>query len=434
MRVNIVHPGAGELKYEIRGIVEFANKLQSTGMDIVMENIGDPVAKGEQVPQWIRDIVATKSQDNASFGYSPTKGLNEARQYLSDTRSKETGNNLLPENILFFNGLGDAISKVYTWLNPQARVLGPNPAYPTHSSIEGAHGRSEHLTYQLDPNNGWLPNMEDIRAKVVANENIAALLIINPDNPTGVVYPREVLEQFVAIADEFNLFLIADEIYANLSYDQDVQFVSLASLAKHVPLMIMRGLSKEVPWPGSRCGWVEFYNTHVDESFEKYAKSIEEAKMTEVCSTTLPQSALPDILSDERYQPHLEARKKHYHRRARQLTESINSSKCLRLVEPKGAFYAPVTFCDGFVPPESARAANPEAQVLLDEALKTVQPHEHDKRFCYQLLASTGICTVPLSTGFNSTTQGFRMTLLEPDDGKFNEIVTKILNFANSPD
>ncbi len=432
MRVDIVHPGAGELKYEIRGIVEFANKLQSTGMHITMENIGDPVAKGEQVPQWIRDIVTETVQQNSSFGYSPTKGLNVARDYLSRTRSIESGNELKPENILFFNGLGDAISKVYTWLNPAARVLGPNPAYPTHSSIEGAHGRSEHLTYELDHNNGWLPNMDDIRNKVAKNSNIAALLIINPDNPTGVVYPKEVLEQFVSIAEEFNLFLIADEIYANLSYDQDVQFVSLASVAHRVPLMIMRGLSKEVPWPGSRCGWVEFYNMHVDKSFESYAKSIEEAKMTEVCSTTLPQAALPLILSDERYQAHLDARKKQYHRRAVELASKFNASSQLSLVEPKGAFYAAVTFNPGFATDQNIKAANHEAQKLLDEALATVQSHEHDKRFCYQLLASTGICTVPLSTGFNSTTQGFRMTLLEPDDKTFTEITDKILKFVDS--
>src|SRR5690606_29808367 len=141
---------------------------------------------------------------------------------------------LLPENILFFNGLGDAISKVYTWLNPIARVLGPNPAYPTHSSIEGAHGRSEHLTYELNPDNGWLPDMEDIRNKVRYNPNIAALLLINPDNPTGVVYPKRVLEEFVVIAKEFDLFLIADEIYANLAY-ADEPFTSLASIADGVP-------------------------------------------------------------------------------------------------------------------------------------------------------------------------------------------------------
>ncbi|MDZ7786080.1 MAG: pyridoxal phosphate-dependent aminotransferase [Candidatus Saccharibacteria bacterium] len=427
MRVNIVHPGAGELRYEIRSIVKFAKQLQSTGVGITWENIGDPVAKGEEVPQWIRDIVSRKVQDSSSFGYSPTKGLDEAREYLARARSQETGNELLAENIIFFNGLGDAIGKVYTWLNPIARVLGPNPAYPTHSSIEGAHGRSEHLTYELDPDNGWLPDMEDIRNKVKYNPNIAALLLINPDNPTGVVYPREILEEFVAIAEEFDLFLIADEIYAHLSYAAE-PFTAIASVAHEVPIIVMRGLSKEVPWPGSRCGWLEFYNVHKDKAFETYVESIEEAKMTEVCSTTLPQAALPDILSDERYQPHLAARREKYKKRAGQLREAFKDNEAIKVIEPKGAFYAALELKD--LKTRDVQAANPEAQELLDDILKTVPTEAHDKRFCYQLLAATGICVVPLSSGFNSSTQGFRMTLLEEDDHVFEQTLHRIAEFT----
>src|SRR5690606_34359692 len=160
--------------------------------------------------------------------------------------------------------------------------LGPSPAYPTHSSVEGAHGRSRHLTYNLDPRNNWLPDMEDIRKKVRYNPNIAALLIINPDNLTGMEYQKAVVEEFVSISEEYDLFLIADEIYANLAYEP-AEFVSLASLTKKVPAIIMRGLSKEVPWPGSRCGWLEFYNVDQDPAFKRYSESLEEAKMIEVC-------------------------------------------------------------------------------------------------------------------------------------------------------
>src|SRR3954468_19291729 len=166
MRVNIVHPGAGELHYEIRGIVELAEQLAKTGINITWENIGDPVAKGEEIPAWIREIVAEEALRNSgSYGYSPTKGLEAARQWIAEDRSKQ-GTDLPAGSILFFNGLGDAINKVYTWLNPEARVLGPNPAYPTHSAVEAAHGRSAHMTYELDPDNGWLPDVEDIRRQV----------------------------------------------------------------------------------------------------------------------------------------------------------------------------------------------------------------------------------------------------------------------------
>lgn len=423
MRVDIIHPGAGELQYEIRGIVEFAHKIEKTGVPIFWENIGDPIAKGEQVPEWITDIVAKAAKESLSYAYSPTKGLNDARNFLSKTRSHETGAELLPENIIFFNGLGDAITKVYTWLNPIARVLGPSPAYPTHSSVEGAHGRSRHLTYNLDPENNWLPDIEDIKNKVTHNPNIAALLLINPDNPTGMVYPREILEAFVAIAKEHDLFLIADEIYANLTYEAD-SFISLAALSDGVPTMVMRGLSKEVPWPGGRCGWLEFYNLEKDDAFKRYVLSIEEAKMIEVCSTTLPQMVLPEILSDSRYQKHLRDRSALYEKRAEIAVEPFKNVPAATVIKPKGAFYLTVALSEEFLSSRPTLAgANPEAQALLDEELAKIPEDDKDKRFCYELLALSGICTVPLTSGFNSHIPGFRMTLLESDDYIFNKIL-----------
>lgn len=430
MRLNIVHPGAGELRYEIRGIVRLAQQLADTGMAMTMENIGDPVAKGEAVPEWIREIVAQEVMKSSSFAYSPTKGLRQARDFLATARNQESGGNLSPENIIFFNGLGDAITKLYTWLNPVARVLGPNPAYPTHSSIEGAHGRSPMLTYNLDPDKGWLPDLEDIRNKVKYNPNIAALLIINPDNPTGTVYPREVLQAFADIAREYNLFLIADEIYAKLAYDAE-GFTSIVEVAGDIPTIIMRGLSKEVPWPGSRCGWLEFYNMEQDDAFARYALSIEEAKMTEVCSTTLPQTVLPYILGDERYEPHLEQRRQKYQRRAREAVEVFSKVPHFKVVEPKGAFYLSVALEEELIKQiRNKQAHNERANQLLMQELDQVADNEFDKEFCYRLMAATGICTVPLTTGFNSYVPGLRMTLLEEDDAAFTKTLQTIADFA----
>ena len=430
MRLNIVHPGAGELHYEIRGIVEFAEAMQKTGIDITWENIGDPVAKGEEVPQWIRELVAQEARRNESYGYSPTKGLQAAREFLSDQRREQGKADLDPEHILFFNGLGDAINKLYTWLNPKARVIGPNPAYPTHSVMEAAHGRSAHITYRLNPDNGWLPDIDEIRQKIAENPHIAGILIINPDNPTGTVYPLELLQQIVALAKEYKLFLIADEIYSNLAYTKG-EFVSLAQLADGVPTIVLRGLSKEIPWPGSRCGWAEFYNIDADPDFAQYVQSIEEAKMAEVCATTLPQTVFPAIFGDPRYRDHLYNRRAIYKERAAKAAKLLNESPHLKVVEPKGAFYLPVTFTEDFMKTEVAKpAANPEAQKLLDVILSAIPLDDFDKRFCHKLLAATGICTVPLSTGFNSKVQGFRMTLLEADDDAFTRTLGAIKDFC----
>ena len=114
--------------------------------------------------------------------------------------------------------MADAVAKVYGFLSPHARVIGPSPAYSTHSSAESAHCALPHLTYDLDPDNGWLPDLDDLRRKIEKNPSIAGILLINPNNPTGAVYPVEVLEQIVAIAREFGLFLVADEIYIHMVF------------------------------------------------------------------------------------------------------------------------------------------------------------------------------------------------------------------------
>jgi alanine-synthesizing transaminase len=107
MRNNIIHPGADELVYEIREIVNVANKIEKTGVPIIWENIGDPVAKGEKVPDWIRDIVAdTVKNDNLSFAYSPTKGLLATREYIAYERNLEGGAQITAEDILFLTGSG----------------------------------------------------------------------------------------------------------------------------------------------------------------------------------------------------------------------------------------------------------------------------------------------------------------------------------------
>ncbi|MBW3538181.1 pyridoxal phosphate-dependent aminotransferase [Candidatus Parcubacteria bacterium] len=415
MRLNLVHEGADELNYEIRQIAELGRRLETAGVKMTWENIGDPVAKGEEVPQWIRRVVAAAAADSSSYAYAPTKGLLSARQFLAE---RVDGSSLDPEDIIFFNGLGDAVSKIYTQLERNARVLGPSPAYPTHSSAEAAHAGSHHLTYQLDPHNGWLPDVADIRSKVKYNPNIAAILIINPDNPTGMVYPKAILEEMVAIADEYDLFLVADEIYAELSYGSEA-FVPLGDVVGRVPALVLRGLSKEVPWPGARCGWIEVYNRDEDVNFERYVSSIVDAKMLEVGSTTLPQTVLPAILSDQRYARWLESRRQRYAERAKLATQELGKIVGANVVCPAGAFYLTVTFQPGSLNYGQGLALEPEpVREEVERAAVKLGPTELDKRFCYYLMGATGLCVVPLS-GFNTELPGFRMTLLEPDEKKF---------------
>lgn len=423
MRTNIVHPGADELTYEIREIVEVGKELESQGLDMVWENIGDPVAKGERVPDWVQKIIVdTINGDQKSFAYSPTKGLPETRAFIAEMRNKEGGAQITAEDILFFNGIGDAISKVYTYLHKSARVLGPNPAYPTHSSAEGAHAGAHHLTYTLNPKRNWLPDLNDLRNKVAYNPNVAGILIINPDNPTGMVYPRKILEGIVDIAREFDLFIISDEIYANIVYGEE-PMTPLSAVLGEVPGIAMKGLSKEIPWPGSRCGWIEFYNTKNDPVFERYARSLVDAKRLEVCSTTLPQKVIPTLFADPRYKEYLKERAKEYGKRADIAYDILAGTPGVFAPKPSGAFYMSVVFEDGVLSEaQTLSIANDNIRSYIEGKVEGVAL---DKRFAYYLMASTGICVVPLS-GFNSDLLGFRFTLLDPDTTHFKDTVSRI--------
>ena len=412
MRNTITHPGASSLKYEIREIVEVAKKMEALGLPIIWENIGDPVAKGAQVAPWIKEYVSRAMQADSSYAYSPTKGLLAAREYIAHERNIEGGIQITADDILFFNGLGDAISKIYRNLHPDVRVIGPNPAYPTHSSVEAAHSGRPHITYALDPHNKWKPDLKEMEQKIHDHPEIGGILIVNPDNPTGYVFTEEVLKKIVDIARRNKLFIISDEIYSNLSYG--VEYKKLASVIGEVPGIAMRGISKEFPWPGARCGWIEFYNRDKDEDFDVYAKSLVDAKMLEVCSTTLPQQVLPMVMSDERYYPMLKKRNDQYQARAELAYEILKDIPEIIMHKPNGAFYMTVVFRGGALNEKQELAVkDPKIKGMLD--LLLVKDIPFDKRFVYAVLASTGICLVPLTSGFNSTFYGFRFTLLEQD-------------------
>lgn len=420
MRNDIVHIGAGELTYEIRNIVNVAEKLQALGIKTNMENIGDPVAKGETIPDWIKKIVAELVMEDGTYGYSPTRGLLETRQFIVELTNRRGGVQISPDDIVFFNGLGDAIAKVYGLLNCAARVITPSPTYSTHASAEGSHAGAKAVSYRLDPKNKWYPDLEDLRSQVKQNPAVAGILVINPDNPTGVVYPVEILKEIVSIAREYDLFIVSDEVYINIVYNGQ-KTVQIGDVVGDVPAIAMHGISKEFPWPGSRCGWVEVYNSHRDSLFEKYVHSILNAKMMEVCSTTLPQKAIPRVVTHPRYQEYLNERITRYERFSNIAYERLKNVAGVLVNRTNGAFYMSVVF-------ETGRLNNAQALPIENrdvraqvEKLVSAPGVSLDKRFVYYLLGSTGICVVPLSS-FSTDLQGFRVTLLERNEAEFRRI------------
>jgi len=424
MRKNILRTGADELTYEIRGIVKKAEQLKDLGMEILWENIGDPVQKGTQVPVWIKNIISDLAQQNDSYSYCHSKGVLSTRKFLADRNNVLGGVQITAEDILFFNGLGDAIGKIYQFLIPPARIIGPSPAYSTHSSAEAAHANDHPLTYNLDPANNWYPDMDDLYMKIKFNPNIVGILIINPDNPTGMVYPKEILDRFVEIAREFDLFLISDEIYINVTYN-GVKAFSLPEYIKDVPGIALKGLSKEVPWPGSRCGWAKFYNRNRDSEFDRLCTTLENAKMIEVSSTKLPQVAIPRIFGDPRYENYLKQNNQKIGKRASIISDILRSEDSIFFNPTSGAFYNTIVFKDGVLKPkQQLRIKDVLVREVVEDWVK-VPGLLPDKRFVYYLLGAKGVCVVPISS-FCSDLRGFRVTLLEDDEEVLVETFTRI--------
>jgi alanine-synthesizing transaminase len=420
MRNEIVAPGAGELTYEIRNIVTVAEKVQRFGVKINWENIGDPIVKGEIIPPWMKEIVAAEAMNDDSYAYCPTRGVLETRQFVCDITNRRGGAQITPDDIIFFNGLGDAIAKVYGNLRAESRVLMPSPTYTTHSIGEAAHANAIPVCYRLKPEDNWYPDMEDLENHVKYNPQISGIMIINPDNPTGMVYPIEVLKRIVAIAKAYDLFIIADEVYSNIVYNGE-KTVPISDLIGEVPAIAMKGISKELPWPGSRCGWIEVYNGERDPRFKKFVNSILSSKMNEVCSTTLPQRCLPAIMQHPSYQLYLQERIARYERMSNITYDALRKVPELAVCRTNGAFYMAVPFRDGVLNHrQSLPIENAEVRELV-EGIVNAPGVAPDKRFVYYILAHTGICVVPLSS-FNTNLLGFRVTLLERNEQECRRI------------
>jgi alanine-synthesizing transaminase len=431
MRFEISRGGSG-LTYEIRNIVLIAKKMQEYGIKIIWENIGDPVQKGENIPDWMKEVLIDILKDNASYAYSPTKGVDSTRQFIADRVNARGKVQITPESIIFFNGLGDAIARAYSSIQVDARMIMPEPTYSTHLMAEVLHASFPPNTYRMNPYNNWHPDLRELEQKVRSHRAIVGILIINPDNPTGFVYPTEALENVVRIARENDLFVISDETYINIVYNGK-KTVPIGDVIGDVPGIAMKGISKEAPWPGARCGWMEVYNAEKDPIFARFINTILHQKMSEVCSTTLPQMAIPRIMTHPEYKNYLRQRTQHYEKLSAIAYGVLKDVPFVISNKSNGAFYMTVVFNESVLNErQTLPIAQPEVRIYVESLTKDI---EYDKRFVYYLLASTGICVVPL-TSFFSPLLGFRMTLLDKDVDEFEYVVktiaAKITEYINS--
>ena len=432
MRFDIAKSGSG-LVYEIRNIVNVANRLTQAGVEVIWENIGDPVQKGERVPEWMRGVLADLLQEDCSYGYSPTKGMDATREFLAERVNRRGKAQITPEDIIFFNGLGDAIARAYSAIRVDARIIMPEPTYSTHLLAEVLHASFPPNTYRMNPYCDWSPDVNELERKVKSHRAIVGILVINPDNPTGYVYPEETLRRIVQIARDYDLFLVIDETYHRIVFNGK-KTVPISDIIGDVPGISMKGISKEFPWPGSRCGWMEIYNAGRDETFARYIDAILTQKMAEVCSTTLPQMAIPRIMDHPEYQPYLDERLRRYEKLSNIAYRILKDLPYVMVNRTCGAFYMTVVFNDAIL---NGRQSLPIAQEEIRTYIGKLvsESIESDKRFVYYLLGATGICVIPL-TSFFTDIPGFRMTLLERDEARFEQIVRtlgeKIVQYVES--
>jgi len=420
MRNTLSNPKIDFLRYAIREIVDVAQKLGELDKNFVFigENIGDPIPKGWPVPPFLKKAIideVNKPGDKV-FGYAHSRGLPEARKWVVDYAKRYSPSSTLDyEYVLFVSGLGSGISALYHMLPAGARVIQPTPSYPTHASMESFSTGGEPICYKLDPDKEWQPDLEDLEKQIKAHPDVAAILVINPNNPTGAVYNHDTIEKIVGLAEKYKLMLISDEVYFRMVYNGH-EYAQITEIAQgRVPLIVMRGLSKDVPWPGGRCGWLEFHGVELDADYRAYAEAVKKRILMEVCSVSLPQYLLAAIYDH----PDFAAWNKHYNeeleKNGNYIAEVLGKTKGMKVNRTNGAFYMMPLFQDGVLNnKQTLPIANETARKYIEnEVSKPGFPL--DKRFTYYLLASTGICVVPAS-GFFSPYQGFRLTTLDRDD------------------
>ena len=238
--------------YDIRGpVLQHAYRLEEEGHKILKLNIGNPAPFGFDAPdEIIADVI--HNVRNAQ-GYVESKGLFAARKAIMQETQKLGIPNVEIEDIFLGNGVSELIVMAnQALLNDGDEVLIPSPDYPLWTAaVKLAGGKAVH--YACDESAEWQPDLDDIRSKITPNTR--AIVVINPNNPTGAVYEKETLEAIVTIAEENKLLLFADEIYSKIVYD-DVVHIPLASLATNVTCLTFNGLSKSYRLAGFRSGWL----------------------------------------------------------------------------------------------------------------------------------------------------------------------------------
>ncbi|MCA9534293.1 MAG: aminotransferase class I/II-fold pyridoxal phosphate-dependent enzyme [Myxococcales bacterium] len=353
-----------DVKYEIRGaLARRADELERDGYDIVKLNIGNPGAFGFRMPDTMR--VAMVQNLHQADPYSHQKGIFPAREAVVMQQQDRGIMDASADDVFIGNGVSELIMMTMrALLNPDDEVLVPSPDYPLWTASVVIHG-AKAVHYPCRPENGFVPDPAELAALVTPRTR--AIVVINPNNPTGAVYPRAVLTQIAALAERHHLVVCADEIYDHMLYD-DAEYIPLATLTDKTLCMTFGGLSKIYRACGLRVGWVSF--TGEKSRAREYLRAVDLLASLRLCANVPGQFAVQTALGGRQSIEDLIRPGGRLYETRRAILESVAKSPYMSVVAPAGSMYAFIrvdtaAFPAGFDDEEFALALLEEKHVLV---------------------------------------------------------------------
>jgi alanine-synthesizing transaminase len=331
---NLIKVKASErvqtIEYAIRDVIVYAKQVAKTGKRIFYLNIGDPVAFDFDTPKHVKKALA-KAVDEGANRYSPSEGLPELRQAISEKERRINSVEVSAENIIVTAGISEGIQMVMAaLLEAGDEILLPGPTYPPYISYAGFFG-GKPVTYETVESQGWQPNIDDLRSKI--SEKTRGIVIINPNNPCGALYEENVVRQILDLAGEYGVPVLSDEIYDRIVYEKT--FVSVASLAKDVPVIGFNGFSKVYLMTGWRLGYMYF--SDVENRLEELKQCITKEARIRLCTNTPVQKAGVAALNGS--QEHVKEMVDKLRERRDYAWKRINEIEGMSCAKPEAAFY-----------------------------------------------------------------------------------------------
>jgi alanine-synthesizing transaminase len=272
------------IEYAIRDVVIHARQVAKTGKKIYYLNIGDPNAFDFDTPQHIKQALVKAVEEGAN-AYSPSEGLPELREAISNKEKRVNGVEVSAEDVIVTAGISEGIQMAMAALIDSGdEILLPGPTYPPYISY-AKFFNGKPVTYETVEGNGWQPNIDDLRSKI--SKKTRGIVIINPNNPCGALYEEKVIRQILNLAGEYDVPVLSDEIYDQLAFEK--RSVSTARIASDVPVIGLNGFSKAYLMTGWRLGYLYFHSP--DGRLQQFKQCVEKEARIWLCANTPVQKA-----------------------------------------------------------------------------------------------------------------------------------------------